>query len=204
MFNQNFLLFLIAIIAALTVHEAAHALVAYKLGDSTAKDEGRLTLNPLKHLDPWGSLLFLLVQFGWGKPIPVNPINFKNPKRDQALVALAGPASNLLLALLGGIIFTYIPQAETFGLIFLQINIVLAIFNLIPLPPLDGSKILGIFLNDNQFIRYQNFIQNYSGYIILGVFVDLVILPEIINFSVIGLIVNTFTAVIQAFLLAGI
>jgi Zn-dependent protease len=204
MFTQNFLLVILTIIISLTVHEAAHALAAYKLGDSTAKNEGRLTLNPLKHLDPWGSILFLFTSFGWGKPVPVNPIYFKNPKRDQALVALAGPISNIIMAFIGGMLLTYIPEIQVFAYIFMQINIVLALFNLLPFPPLDGSKIIGVILSDNQFIKYQNFIHNYSAYVIIILFLDLYLLPKIINFSIIGSFISSLTAIIQALLLAGL
>lgn len=201
---QNFLLVIITIIISLTIHEAAHALAAYKLGDSTAKDKGRLTLNPLKHLDPWGSILFLFTSFGWGKPVPVNPIYFKNPKKDQALVALAGPVSNILLAFIGGLLLTYAPSIKVFAYIFMQINIVLALFNLLPFPPLDGSKIIGVLLSDNQFVKYQSFIHNYSAYIIIVLFIDLYLLPKVISFSIIGSLINSLTAIIQALLLAGL
>ena len=162
--------FIIAILTALTVHEWAHALVADRLGDHTARDEGRLTLNPIAHLDPLGTMMFLLVRFGWGKPVPVNPRHFKNIRRDTALVALAGPVSNLILAILAFIALAFIaPQTMHIGtgedLLFtygfgdrfhafvsqilansLFINLGLMAFNLIPIAPLDGSKILESFI----------------------------------------------------------
>ena len=202
MFTQNILYLAIILISTLTVHEAAHALAAYLLGDHTAKNQGRLSLNPLKHLDPWGTILFILTGFGWGKPVPVNPIYFKNPKRDQALTALAGPASNLIMAFIAGIFIPYYPQS-VFLFMFYQINITLAVFNLLPIPPLDGSRIVGILLNDNQFQRYQEFIHQYSAYIIIGLYIDLFVLPEIINFSILRIVIQSVSAVISTIILIG-
>ncbi len=151
----QFLLIAPPILIALTFHEFAHAYVANRLGDPTAKEMGRLTLNPMKHLDLLGTAMLFIVHIGWAKPVPVNPYNFKNPKQDLLWVSLAGPASNLLLAFIFGLICRYmgIESLRTldYGLIgIIQfmiafgmiINIVLAFFNFIPIPPLDGSKIL--------------------------------------------------------------
>lgn len=204
MFTQNFLLIIICLIICLTFHEAAHALAAHKLGDDTAKNQGRLTLNPFKHLSLWGSIMFILVQFGWGKPVPVNPAYFKNPRRDQAFVALAGPLSNLLLALISGLFLIYLPATIEFTYLFTQINIGLAIFNLIPIPPLDGSKIIALFMNDNQYGRYVVFCDNYSAYMMIFVLFDIWLLPDIIGISIIGTILNTVITLIQALLLAGL
>jgi Zn-dependent protease len=137
---------IIIILAAVSVHEFAHAWASDYLGDPTAKLEGRLTLNPLAHLDPIGTLTLILFGFGWGKPVPVDSYNLKNPRRDEALISLAGPLSNILLAVFFGIIFRFLPQLQitNYQLLinFLAINLGLAYFNLLPLPPLDGSKIL--------------------------------------------------------------
>ena len=151
----QFLIIAPPILIALTFHEFAHAYVANRLGDPTAKEMGRLTLNPMKHLDLLGTAMLFIVHIGWAKPVPVNPYNFKNPKQDLLWVSLAGPASNLLLAFIFGLICRYmgIESLRTldYGLIgIIQfmiafgmiINIVLAFFNFIPIPPLDGSKIL--------------------------------------------------------------
>ena len=165
---------LIVLFTAITVHEYAHGYVAYKLGDPTAKYAGRLSFNPMSHLDPIGALCMVLCGFGWAKPVPVNPMYFKDRKRDSALVSLAGPLSNIALALITAILtavyfsFVYIKFPDnfvaTFGFELLiqlaQLNIGFAVFNLIPFPPLDGSKILGAFLsNENyyKFMRYEHF-----------------------------------------------
>ncbi|MHB8840910.1 MAG: site-2 protease family protein [Candidatus Aquicultor sp.] len=141
---QDIVFIIISIITAFTIHEFAHAATAYLLGDSTARNQGRLTLNPIVHLDIIGSIMILLAGFGWAKPVEVNPHNFKNPKRDDLLVSLAGPASNFLLAfVLAKLYFFSIPESYD-GLLStaIYINMVLAIFNLLPIPPLDGSRII--------------------------------------------------------------
>lgn len=173
-----------AILIALTLHELSHGFVAYRLGDLTAKSQGRLSFNPLKHLDPIGTLLLLFVGFGWAKPVPVNPYALKKkPDTGMAWVAAAGPASNLFLALLGGISLMFYGNlfgydwlysadfsAELyFGLFFIyfiQINIVLMIFNLIPIPPLDGSRIVTVFLKPAARMRY-NQLERYGMLIML-------------------------------------
>lgn len=139
---------IIALTLAITVHEFAHAWMGWRLGDPTAKYAGRLTLNPLAHLDPLGTLLLLLAGFGWGKPVPYNPHNLKHPRRDSLLIALAGPISNFLLALFFSIIFKHFYLGEEgswFFILFyflIYVNLVLMVFNLLPIPPLDGSQIL--------------------------------------------------------------
>jgi len=146
LFNPIELLFTLpAILIALTIHEFSHGLTAHLLGDPTPKNQGRLTLNPIPHLDILGTLLLLVARFGWAKPVQVNPFYFKgNRQRGMLLVALAGPASNLLVALVGGILYNLFDNQLV--LIFLNrlitLDVYLAVFNLLPVPPLDGSKIL--------------------------------------------------------------
>jgi Zn-dependent protease len=171
-FFYQTIIFLPAIIIALTVHEYAHAWVAYKLGDDTAKAHGRLTFNPLAHLDPIGTLTLIFFRFGWGKPVPINEYNFKNPVVGTALSSLAGPTSNLIMAGVGTGIFhlTFgINEILSLFLIsFVIINIVLMIFNLLPIPPLDGHKVVRALLPES--IRYYwESIERFSPFLLIGV-----------------------------------
>ena len=159
-----YLFLIIVLIFSVIIHEIAHGAVANYLGDPTAKLAGRLTLNPIKHLDPMGSIILPLILitiarlagggiiFGWAKPVPINPLNFRDQKYGSAKVALAGPGANLTIALVFGLILRFLPivsQVPGLGLMFsfiVFINILLAVFNLLPIPPLDGSHILFTFL----------------------------------------------------------
>ena len=155
---------------ALVFHEFSHGWVANKLGDPTAKNQGRLTLNPLAHLDTFGSLMILFVGFGWAKPVPVDSRYLANPRKDMMKIAFAGPASNLLLALIGGLIIRLTGYVDTFTsmlILFTQINISLAVFNMIPIPPLDGSQIFsGIMIQRNPQLVMQ--LQMYGPQILMG------------------------------------
>ncbi|MDZ5606511.1 site-2 protease family protein [Bacillus pseudomycoides] len=145
-----------AIIIALSVHEFAHAYVAYKFGDDTAKRQGRLTLSPMAHLDPIGMIAVLIIGFGWARPVPVNPYNFKKPRLAGVLVSIAGPISNLILATIGLILFVCLHNFQIFAMIpvavlttlnefftiFIFLNIALFVFNLLPIPPLDGYRVI--------------------------------------------------------------
>lgn len=168
----------ITLIISLSIHEFAHAYSAYRAGDSTAKLNGRMTINPIAHFDIIGFIFLLLMAFSsfpfaYGKPVPVDPSNYKNPRRDDILVSLWGPLSNICLAILCGILFRLFNQVVPmsvgyFLLIMVQVNICLAIFNLIPLYPLDGSHILINILPWQQAQAYQNFMARYFIYIFIG------------------------------------
>ena len=155
---------------ALVFHEFSHGWVANKLGDPTAKNQGRLTLNPMAHLDPIGSMMILFVGFGWAKPVPVDSRYLANPRKDMMKIAFAGPASNLLLAFIGGILIRitgYAGPLSSMLILFTQINISLAVFNMIPIPPLDGSQIFsGIMIRRNPQLVMQ--LQMYGPQILLG------------------------------------
>lgn len=167
----SFLFSAVAVLLCMTVHELSHGLAAYRLGDATAKSMGRLSLNPLRHIDPLGALLLLFVGVGWAKPVSVDPRHFKHPKRDMALTALAGPVSNLALTL-GVLVLCRLlmPRmswtgASVFFLLFLchvaVLSLGLGLFNLIPIPPLDGSKVLFSVLPERTYWtiqRYERFI----------------------------------------------
>ncbi|MBE6837215.1 MAG: site-2 protease family protein [Ruminococcus sp.] len=175
---------LIIIFMILPIHEFAHAVTAYKMGDMTAKNRGRLTINPLSHVDPFGALCLLVTGFGWAKPVPVNPLRFKKYRAGMAITAAAGPVSNLVVAFIGMIVYRVlwaIPYSEEtylafvtgegalyYSLFILQyfilINIGLAIFNLIPVPPLDGSKILSYFTPDS----FERKMEQYQMYVYFG------------------------------------
>jgi Zn-dependent protease len=182
---QKIAIWALPLIFAITLHEVAHGFVAYLLGDYTAKLSGRLTLNPLKHIDPIGTivvpLLMMLVSsfiFGWAKPVPVDPRNFKHPRRDMALVACAGPVANLLMALIWGLIaklglMAHMNGNEWLGipLIYMgsagiMLNIVLGVLNLIPLPPLDGGKILEACL-PRRGMYVMSMLEPYGFYILI-------------------------------------
>ena len=168
-FLMNLIAGLPGIVIAMVVHEYAHARVAYALGDYTPRLQGRLTLNPTAHVDPIGLLMLFIVHFGWAKPVQINPMNFSNPRRDDILVSLAGPASNLITAFIALIILVLLAKFDfpfsegtllVFNLIIIY-NINFAIFNMLPIPPLDGSHILRNLL-PYELARQYEYLERYS------------------------------------------
>lgn len=228
-----YLFSLVAALIALTIHEYFHGYVAYRLGDNTARNLGRLSLNPLHHLDLFGVICMVLFHFGWAKPVPINARNFKKPKRDFALTALAGPVSNILLAFVTTPIFlscfylinintkstfvaALIINTITFLQYFVILNLGLGVFNLIPLPPFDGSRIINVLLPERLYFKIMKYERNiYLGVLIwlfFGKYVysTLMMLPLISNsfllsavfriFDLSSLISDGVTSLYQAFI----
>ncbi len=190
---HTFFLLAPPILIGLVLHEFAHAFVADRLGDPTPRSQGRLSLNPIRHLDLFGTIALFLVHFGWAKPVQVNPSYMSNPRRDMLLVALAGPGSNVILAVLFGLILRFFwpmgppvnqdPSSLVFVMVMfgVVINISLAVFNMIPVPPLDGSRLLSALVPNRYFIQYRR-IERYAG---MGLF--LIMMGSIIfDVSIIG------------------
>ncbi|MEO0078014.1 MAG: site-2 protease family protein [candidate division WOR-3 bacterium] len=171
---QTILLSAPAILFGLTIHEFSHGYVAWLLGDPTARMIGRLTLNPLKHLDPIGTIALFLFRFGWARPVPINPAYFRHPTRDLALASLAGPGSNLLTAALAGIVVRVLDLAHVTGFplllasYFVIFNLILCFFNLIPIPPLDGSRLLYHLLPRNLAEQLAG-LERYGFIILMGI-----------------------------------
>ncbi|HQO10776.1 MAG TPA: site-2 protease family protein [Clostridiales bacterium] len=214
--SSAIVIMIIVLLFSVVFHEVAHGWTAYVLGDKTAYRMGRLTLNPIPHIDPVMTVLMPLVlgfvtnwqfMFGGAKPVPVNPFNFKKPKRDMAICAAAGPLSNLILIALTIILYKILVMlgfidnyevvrrpnynemnyADTFFVYAVMINSVLMAFNLIPIPPLDGSKVLMGFLSYKQAEKFES-LSRYGLYILLGIF----LLESIFKFSIFGLVIYPF------------
>ena len=176
---------------SIIIHEVSHAFAAYALGDDSAKRAGRLSFNPKRHIDIFGTIILPLILwfsagfiFGYAKPVPFNPYNFKNYKRDSGLTALAGPASNILIAILLSVfyhLFSAVPIVQYILMYVIFMNLLLAFFNLIPVPPLDGSKILGMFLSDSAYLKWTA--QERKGMIYLFA---IIIITNLLGINLIG------------------
>ncbi|MCL2813477.1 MAG: site-2 protease family protein [Oscillospiraceae bacterium] len=205
----DLLYFLPIFLITITVHECAHGYIAYKMGDPTAKNMGRLTLNPLKHMDPIGFIMLMFLGFGWAKPVMIDPRNFRNPKKGMALSALAGPVSNILMAVFGALALglinyfyfnfagqasTFVEMARWFFNYFITLNVYFAVFNFLPVPPLDGSRIVSYFL-PYRLSYYYNYIERY-GFLVLIVLLYTGILSVPLQFLS-GLIIGGITYVLR-------
>ena len=181
------IIYFLGLVIALTIHEFSHAFMADKFGDPTPRSYGRVSLNPLAHLDPLGTLMLIVAHFGWGKPVPIDPYNLT--KREEIIVGLAGPVSNFILALFFSLVIRFFPIYPL--VIFIQTNLVLAIFNLLPIPPLDGSKIFINILPEEQSIQWQQAFEQY-GFVLLAVLLFLPIGGSNIINLIISPILNFF------------
>ena len=192
---QRYLVMAPGLLVALVFHEVAHGYVAYLLGDPTAKSQGRLTLNPLKHLDPLGTLAFFFVQFGWAKPVPVNARYFRNPRQGMMFTAMAGPGINFTLAVVFALAFhmlsafgvsghSYLYSITYFGVF---VNLILGAFNLLPIPPLDGSNVVAYFLPPQAAYKYMS-LSKYGFIILIGI----ILLGRFTGFSLVGEIILPF------------
>ena len=205
----------LAALIALTIHEYAHGYAAYKLGDDTARSMGRLSLNPLKHLDPLGVLCMIFFHFGWAKPVPINPRNFDNPKQGFAVTALAGPLTNMIAGFITTFLYvlclnvfketssaflnTLTVNVLLFLIYFFSINIGLGIFNLLPIPPFDGSRILNVLLPEKWYfkvMKYERYIYwGVIAWLLLGqyVYYGLMAIPFISSSEVLSAIAKIFS-----------
>lgn len=170
-----FAVYAVVLVFSIAIHEFAHAITADRLGDPTPRYQGRVTINPLAHLDPLGTVSLLLIGFGWGKPVMFDPYNLKHPTRDTAIIALAGPVSNLLICLVfsllynfGALSFLGPVQAGTFAITVISLNVMLAVFNLVPVAPLDGEKILTALLPKKIGMDYHQFMTRYGMFVLIA------------------------------------
>jgi len=195
-----FAAYIVAILYVLTIHEFSHAFSAYLVGDHTAKDFGRLTFNPLAHVDILGFIMLFFAGFGWGKPVPVNPVNFRHPRRDSIIVSVAGPLSNLLSGIFFLIVIKLLDAYTTlssgnllinFIFLLVIINFTLFIFNLLPIPPLDGSKVLFNIL-PSKFDNFKYQLNKYGIWVLFG----LLLLDNFLNLGIFRFIFNAFFSLV--------
>ena len=206
--NLEYLYVILALIAVITIHETSHAGVAYLLGDPTAKLEKRISLNPLRHLDPLGTLMMFLIHIGWGKPVPVNPRFFKHPRRDQALTALAGPVSNLVLALLLALpvkyLYVFLPSGLLYFMnIVIDVSIWLFAFNILPFPPLDGSKVLEIIIPRKYERAYHRYLASGTLYFMLFLLFDQLFLSRIFGMSLLSQFLGLIFTFVKSLVFLG-
>lgn len=205
---MEFIYSIAALIVVVTLHEFAHAYTADLLGDPTARHHGRVTLNPLAHLDPIGTLLIFLVGIGWGKPVPVNRHYFKKPIAYEALTALAGPMMNLLIALVVVLPIKYFPtylnlELATLLSIFFDISILLFAFNMLPFPPLDGSKFLQLLIPRRWQGHYQDYLANAGMYFMVFLILDNFLISKYFGFSVLSWLVNWIVLAVKSVIFLG-
>ncbi len=206
---MTILYLIIGLLVATTIHEFSHAYLADRLGDPTPRLQGRVSLNPLVHLDIVGTLMLLFFHFGWGKPVQVNPQYFRVPMRDSAIVSLAGPFSNFLLAFAVALFLKesyFLLPAWSVALFetILDINLVLGIFNLLPFPPFDGSKILGLIIPTRWEHAYMRFLDRGLLYVILFIVFDYVVIAPLLGYSIIqATVFRVFIFVKGVFFLGG-
>lgn len=207
-----FLYSVIAILFAVAIHESAHAWAADRLGDPTGRLEGRISLNPFNHLDLFGTFALVFFGIGWGKPVPFNPVNLHHPKRDSALIALAGPLSNLLCAILVALPLKYLSIGATsviaeplFLLLksFFSINVLLFSLNMLPFPPLDGSKIVGILVPHRYRVPYAEYLHHGVKYFIIFVIFDVIVLERVFEFSILRFMVTNVSSAIITLISLG-
>lgn len=205
---MDFVYLIASLVIVITIHEFAHAWTALKLGDPTAKLEGRVSLNPLKHLDPLGTIMMFLIHIGWGKPVPVNPSYFKNRGRDEALTALAGPLSNLILAIIIAIPLKYFgdrifDEAFIFLQVLLDISIILFAFNMLPFPPLDGSKFVGWIVPKRFKHQYDLYLRNGTVYFLIFLLIDRFLLLRIFGFSLLSEFIGFIFTIVKSAIFLG-
>jgi Zn-dependent protease len=197
---------ILALAITITIHEFAHAWIADHLGDPTARLLGRLTLNPIKHYDPVGSSLLLILiitgfpyPFGWAKPVPIEASNLRNPRKDMALIALAGPLANILFATIIALFARFSIEWLTIAVLLIKLNVGLAIFNLIPIYPLDGSKVLPALLPHQEVHKYEMFMRQYGTYLLF-----LIILPIFGGRSIISIVISPLMNLLMRLLLPNL
>jgi Zn-dependent protease len=207
-FITQALLFLPPFLLAISFHESAHAYIAYRFGDPTARNLGRITLNPLPHIDILGLVALFVAHIGWAKPVPINPYNLRNPRKDSIWISLAGPVSNLILAIISAVVFRLLAPFlvnTNGGMFFLQmimmsvtLNIVLMVFNLFPLPPLDGFHILEGLVSTDLYVKLQQ-LQQVGPMILLG----LILISNFTRINIFSIIFNPIVKVFGGFLLGA-